>query len=59
VRVIKAEDRFNELPEKRKKAILKRADELYAEITKGVSTKFSRPKVAAPRGSKAPKPSPK
>jgi len=49
MRVIKAEDRFNELPDDRKEAILKRADELYAEITKDVSVKFCRPKVAAPK----------
>jgi hypothetical protein len=47
--VIKAEDLFDKLPEKEKQIIRKRADELYAEISKDVSMSFCRPRRAAPK----------
>ena len=55
MRVIKAEDRFNELPADRKEAILERADELYAEITKDVSVKFCPPRWLRRRNGKRPR----
>jgi hypothetical protein len=50
--VIKAKDRFAELPEKEKQAIRKRADEIYAEVTGGTSTHFCVARKAAPRRQK-------
>ena len=51
--VVKAKDRFDELPEKEKEVIRQRADALYAEITKDVSTKNCRPRKAASKVGKA------
>jgi hypothetical protein len=51
---INAKDLFDELPEKEKELIRKRADVLYQEVTKGVTATFCAPKKSILKSPKKP-----